>query len=63
MLDRESNDEASILREIKMIKQQLNNINNKTYDILMQRKMLNHKLADLEYELNHLEDDAHADLL
>jgi hypothetical protein len=54
MLSLEPDDKISIIQEIRAVEYELKTLNDKAYEINMQRKMLHHRLADLEYNLAHL---------
>ena len=54
MLNRELDDEASILREIQVIESELESLNDRMYELSMERKFLNHRLADLRYKQSQI---------
>ncbi len=49
----ESDDKTSIMDEICEIEKQIADLEEKLSDICMQRKLLNHRLADLKWNLSH----------
>ena len=54
MLNRELDDEASILREIQAIESELGSLSDRMYELSMERKFLNHRLADLRYKQSQI---------
>lgn len=51
----ESDDESSIRIKIGKLERELYSINANSYDNLMRRKFLNHRIADLKYKLKEQE--------
>ena len=49
----ESDDKLEIQNEIRYVEQQLTDLGDEVYRVSMRRKFLQHKLADLKYELQH----------
>lgn len=49
----ESDDKIDLEREIEQLKKRLEALSKQEYHILMERKFINHRLADLQYELSH----------
>ena len=62
MLNREPDDETSILREIQAVKQKLASLDEDVYELSMKRKFLNHRLADLEYNLSQIRNGTEHDV-
>lgn len=54
MLNRELDDEKSILCEIQVIESELESLNEQKYELSMKRKFLNHRLADLRYKQSRI---------
>ena len=54
MLNTEPDDEISILEEIAHIETDLASLDECVYEVHMQRKFLNHRLADLKYKLKQI---------
>lgn len=51
----ESDEKSSILDEIRILETKIAGLGDMEYEIAMKRKMLNHRLADLRYELRQLD--------
>lgn len=47
----ESDDEPSILAEISRLKHELANFDKELYSLFTRRRLINHRIADLQYEL------------
>ena len=47
----ESDDQHSLLNEIRILEQKIADLDNELYDICMEKKFIRHRIADLEYEL------------
>ena len=47
----ESDDEPSILVEISRLKHELANLDEELYSLTTRRRLINHRIADLQYEL------------
>ena len=47
----ESDDEPSILAEISRLKHELANLDEELYSLTTKRRLINHRIADLQYEL------------
>jgi hypothetical protein len=54
MLINKTDEEVSILAEIRSVEKQLETVNEKLYGFLSKKKLLTHRLADLKYELAHV---------
>lgn len=52
----ESDEKSRILNEIRTLETKIAGLGDKKYEIAMEHKMLNHRLADLRYELRQLEE-------
>ena len=52
----ESDDKLAIQNEIHRLEQKRMSLGNSLYEIAMERKFTNHKLADLQYKLKHMDD-------
>ena len=49
----ESDDKSDLKNEIEQLKKRLKALSEQEYRISMERKFINHRLADLQYELSH----------
>lgn len=49
----ESDDKIDLEKEIERLKKKLEILSEQEYHIMMERKFINHRLADLQYELSH----------
>lgn len=49
----ESDDKIDLEKEIEQLKKRLEALSEQEYHILMERKFINHRLADLQYELSN----------
>lgn len=49
----ESDDKSDLEKEIERLKKKLDALSEQEYHIMMERKFINHRLADLQYELSH----------
>ena len=47
----ESDDEPSILVEISKLEHELASLDEKLYPLITRRRLINHRIADLQYEL------------
>ena len=47
----ESDDEPSILVEISRLKHELANLDEELYSLTTRRRLIDHRIADLQYEL------------
>lgn len=47
----ESDDEPSILAEISRLEHELANLDEELYSLTTRRRLINHRIADLKYEL------------
>lgn len=52
----ESDEKSRMLNEIRILESKIAGLGDKKYEIAMEHKMLNHRLADLRYELRQLEE-------
>ena len=52
----ESDEKSRMLNEIRILEAKIAGLGDKKYEIAMEHKMLNHRLADLRYELRQLEE-------
>ena len=53
----ESDEKSRILNEIRILETKIADLGDRKYEIAMEHKMLNHRLADLKYELRLLEEN------
>ena len=51
----ESDDKLELQNEIRRLENELAGLDSDGYEIAMRRKFLRHRIADLEYELKHLD--------
>ena len=49
----ESDEKYSLFSDKKKIRERLKKLDSRQYEIAMERKFLNHKLSDIEWNLNH----------
>ena len=52
----ESDEKSRILNEIRILETKIADLGDREYEIAMKHKMLNHRLADLRYELRQLDE-------
>ena len=53
----ESDEKSRILNEIRILETKIADLGDREYEIAMKHKMLNHRLADLRYELRLIEEN------
>lgn len=48
-----SDDEPALLNEIRILKRELASLGEESYEIAMKRKLIRHRIADLEWNLRN----------
>lgn len=57
MIGQSSDDKESIEKEILQTKRKIQSINKTLYDIFLEKKLLGHRLSDLEYKQSMIVND------